>query len=623
MSSDHQNTGESPVVVAQQGDEESLWSSLKESHNPKAVASSWLEIQSRLIGDAASCGVVVLGEPDQGPFTPVAVWPAGVLGSPVLAEAVEVAVNKRKLVVRDSKRITNEGPVSGKVMASPLLVDNQICGAVAFDLDQVEPERLSEIQELIEWGSGWLEVYIHRNKFTSSDRLVTVLELVATSLHHQRFQEAAIAVVTELSAELGCERVAIGFLSGQHSRVRALSHSASFGKKGNLIRAIEAAMDEAIDQQTTVVYPPLNQEALQVSREHEALAKLQDEESICTVPLIEGDKLLGAIVFERPADQPFDESTVQLCQHTASLLGPLLDVKRREDRWITSKMFESMVNLLKSIFGPRHFGLKLGSLILAGLIAFFILAEDDYRVTADARLEGTIQRAVTSPTAGYVIDANVRAGDVVKQNDLLFSLDDRDLRLERMKWESQKLQSKREHSEAVAEHDRARTRILSAQIEQADAEIALLDEQLGRMQVKAPFDSFVVTGDMSQSLGAPVERGDILFELAPLNSYRVILEVDERDIDDISIDQVGELALTSAPQDLMPISVERITPLSSAVEGRNFFRVEARLNGEISELLRPGMEGVGKIDIDRRKLIWIWSHKIIHWFRMFFWSWWP
>ena len=39
--------------------------------------------------------------------------------------------------------------------------------------------------------------------------------------------------------------------------------------------------------------------------------------------------------------------------------------------------------------------------------------------------------------------------------------------------------------------------------------------------------------------------------------------------------------------------------------------------------IRPGMEGVGKIDIERRKLIWIWSHKIIHWFRMFFWTWWP
>jgi hypothetical protein len=35
------------------------------------------------------------------------------------------------------------------------------------------------------------------------------------------------------------------------------------------------------------------------------------------------------------------------------------------------------------------------------------------------------------------------------------------------------------------------------------------------------------------------------------------------------------------------------------------------------------MEGVGKVDVDQRKLIWIWTHKVIHWMRMFFWSWWP
>jgi hypothetical protein len=44
-------------------------------------------------------------------------------------------------------------------------------------------------------------------------------------------------------------------------------------------------------------------------------------------------------------------------------------------------------------------------------------------------------------------------------------------------------------------------------------------------------------------------------------------------------------------------------------QGRNFFRVEASATGDIAKL-RPGMEGVGKIDVDRRKLLWIWTHKL-------------
>ena len=139
----------------------------------------------------------------------------------------------------------------------------------------------------------------------------------------------------------------------------------------------------------------------------------------------------------------------------------------------------------------------------------------------------------------------------------------------------------------------------------------------------APFDGIVVSGDLSQSLGSPVERGDVLFEVAPLDSYRVILEVDERDIGALSLEQTGSLALTGMPGDVIDIRVDKITPISTAQDGRNFFRVEASLLADPPAILRPGMEGVGKVDAGRRKVIWIWTHKITSWVRMFFWSWWP
>jgi hypothetical protein len=35
------------------------------------------------------------------------------------------------------------------------------------------------------------------------------------------------------------------------------------------------------------------------------------------------------------------------------------------------------------------------------------------------------------------------------------------------------------------------------------------------------------------------------------------------------------------------------------------------------------MEGIGKITIDRRKLIWVWTHTAVDWVRMQIWRWWP
>ena len=77
------------------------------------------------------------------------------------------------------------------------------------------------------------------------------------------------------------------------------------------------------------------------------------------------------------------------------------------------------------------------------------------------------------------------------------------------------------------------------------------------------------------------------------------------------------------PGDALPIEVEKITPVATAEEGRNYFKVEARLLDEAQPTLRPGMQGVGKVLVERRKLIWIWTHKITQWWRMFLWSWWP
>jgi len=598
------------------------WERLKAERDPKLFAAAWLDVQCRITSGVLQ-GVVVFGPPEKGPFAPIAMWPKGSLGSPGIATAVEHAMVQRHPAVETSRRITPESKQKRDAVAVPLLVDGQICGAAAIEIEHADEPRQQRVIEELQWGAVWLETLVHRNKYTASDRLVTVLDLVATSLQHERFQAAATSVATELAGILNCERVSIGFLRGRHCQVKALSHSASFGKKANIIRAMEAAMDEAVDQHATVIYPPSEDGPVQVVRAHAALVKDHGAGTVCTVPFTEGERILGAMTLERPEGDTFDPSIIRLCEHAASLLGPMLDVKRKDDRWLIQKAGDSLRNYARKLVGPRHTALKLISIAALVVIVFFTFANGDFRVTADARLEGTVQRAISVPMAGYVVEANVRAGDIVKAGDVMFTLDDRDLRLERLKWASQKSQYSREYSEARAENDRAKLRILAAQIEQADAQVALIEEQLERINVKAPFDSFVVSGDLSQSLGVPVERGDVLFEVAPLDDYRVILQVEERDIGELAAGQTGQLALSGMPDETIPIRVDKITPVSTAEDGGNFFRVEATLAGDASAKLRPGMEGVGKIDIGERKLIWVWTHKITHWMRMFFWSWWP
>jgi len=239
-----------------------------------------------------------------------------------------------------------------------------------------------------------------------------------------------------------------------------------------------------------------------------------------------------------------------------------------------------------------------------------------------ADLLGAVQRAAVAPFDGFVSAAPARAGDRVAAGDLLATLDDRELRLERARWSSQLEQLGKQYRQAMAERDAAHARIQSAQMEQARAQLALVDEQLDKMVLRAPFDGVVVTGDLSQRLGAPVQRGQLLYEVAPEDAFRVVLKVDERDIDQIAIGQSGSLVFSAFPDEAVSFRVEQITPVSSAEEGRNAFRVEGAFL-ETPSHLQPGMQGVGKVSVDRRRLIWIFSHEVTDWLRLALWKWLP
>ncbi|KPJ78459.1 MAG: hypothetical protein AMJ54_03465 [Deltaproteobacteria bacterium SG8_13] len=611
-----------------QGDPEQLfWRQFVEASTPKAFCQSWLPLQCRMLG-GVRCAMVLMGPADRGPFTPVAVWPDAKMNMGHLTQAAERSLKERRglLLEKDPNPSSpNQFPENFHV-AYPIEIDKQIHGTVVLGVDEPDINAVQHIMRQLHWGAAWIEVLVRRSEALKSEkvneRLQSVLDLAATAVEHESFHAAAMAFVTRMADSLACDRVSIGFTSGSHVRVTSMSHSADFGKQTNLVRGIGAAMDEAIDQKAAIVYPiPTDAVPLAV-RSHNELNRQHDSGAICTIPIEIKGKYRAALTLERPADRPFSPEQVDLLQTVAGLVGPILFVKRADERWLIRKAGDALARQLKRLLGPGYLIRKLVLIAVVALAIFFSLYTVEYRVTAPTNIEGTVQRVVAAPFNGYIKESAIRPGDLVRVGDLLGLLDDRDLRLERVKWSTEKEQYNKQYNEALAKHDRTQIRILRAKIGQADAQIALLDEQLARCRIVAPFDGVVMSGDLSQSLGSPVERGQVLFEVAPLDAYRVIVEVDERDIGHIEVGQKSELMLPSMAGEAFPFVVEKITPVSTAKEGRNYFRVEGQLE-QGSERLRPGMEGIGKITIDRRKLIWVWTHTAIDWLRLQLWRWIP
>ena len=542
-----------------------------------------------------------------------------------LAAVAELAMKER----RGSAQGHDAGAGSSSKpwhVAYPVILDGRLHGVVALEIDPSRRDQLHGIMRQLQWGVGWVEACLRRQggkrHHAQVERMAAAFDLIATAVEPPRFQDACNAVVTELAIRLRCEQVSIGFVRTGKVAVAAVSHAAQFGRRMNMIRDIANAMDESVDQRAIVLFPPREDWEYRIDRAHRELARGNESGAILTVPLHLGGRFFGALTFERQADSAFDESTIELCDCVAAVVGPILDEKRQNDRPAVVKLALALWTQLERLFGPRYFGRKLATALAAAVVGFFSLVTADFAVTSPAAVEGSVQRSLVAPFDGYIASQSVRAGDLVRAAQSMATLDDKDRTVERLKWVAQRGEHQTEYSKAMAKGERAAAQIAQAQIEQANAQIALLDEEIKRTRILAPFDGVVISGDLSQSVGAAVRRGDELFQLAPLDSYRVVLKVDERDVTEIHAGQTGTLLLTAMPLQPLRYAVNRITPIADVEEGSNVFRIEAELQ-ERSPGLRPGMKGSAKTDVDRRLLISVWTRRLVDWVRVTVWKWGP
>jgi len=605
---------------------DSLWRQFGKAASEKEFCFSWLSLQCRMVSGVARGIVLLHSSGKEGSFELAAAWPTSTGDFKHLADVAERALKERRGMAL-KRHSENGSPRASYDIAYPVQIAGRIHGVVALDIDSRPEDALQEAMRQLQWGSAWMEVLAHRGQTTTAsdtapfERMQAVVTLLATVVSPKNFHGAAVALATALASRFDCDRVSIGMLRRGSIRLAAMSNTGQFGQDTNIVRAIDAAMDETADQGASVVFPEAPGHRAVVTRAHAKLSRETGNASICSVPLPGRQGTVGAITLERASDNPFDDETIAICESLGGLVGPILETYRRDDRWLARKVWDSCMGMLKAVIGPSHIAAKLIIVGIIVLAVFLSKAHGTYRITANTVIEPSAQMAVATAFDGYIQTAPLRAGDIVQKGQVLATLDDREWQLERNRWQSQEDQSRRQYHEALGNGNASQSQIFAAQMAQATAQVALLDEQIARTKINAPFDGVIVTGDLSQSLGAPIQRGQVLFQLAPLDSYRVILQVDERDIADVTTGQHGKLALSGSPADHLPFEIRRITPVSTTTEGRNYFRVEAHVDN--TERLRPGMEGVGKIEVDDRLLAWIWTHQAIDWLRLKVWNWLP
>jgi multidrug efflux pump subunit AcrA (membrane-fusion protein) len=443
-------------------------------------------------------------------------------------------------------------------------------------------------------------------------------ETLSAVNRQQKFTGAAMAFCNEVASQWQCERVSLGFLKGRYVRLKAMSHTEDFSRKMQVVQDIEAAMEECLDQDVEIL-SPASQDSTFIHRAADTLSKHHGPVVVLSLPLRWEGKTLAVVTLERPSEKAFDLTEIETIRLACELCTARLANLYASDRWIGAKAGMGIRKGVAALVGPKYAWAKVGAMLGCAALVFLVFGKGTFRVKAPFILEATQQQVIPAPFDGYIKHVDVEVGDRVKAGDsILGDLDTVELRLQLAAAKAEKAGYLKQASAAMRDGETAQAQMAQADADKVQAQIALLEYQIQQASLVSPISGVVVQGDLKREIGAPVKVGDVLFEVCPLESLRAQLMVPEDEIYDIEVGQEGYLATASYPAQRIKFVIERIDPVAGVVNQRNVFKVRVELL-QTYPWMRPGMEGVAKVDIGKRRYVWIWTRKIVNWIRMKLW----
>ncbi len=537
-------------------------------------------------------------------------------------------------VLRIKTEQTEQGHAPGDhvfitVLRSGAKVD-AVCTVVA---DCRDPQVIAVTAPIREMASGLYGSFQARADAEGfrrdAHRVRRTMALLAVAQEARGFGGACLNLVNELATQYKCSRVNLGWVKGRGIRVEAMSDTDEVKRHSEHVTILETAMAECLDQEHALVYPlPSDAEPMltnAVVHGHRRLTGNQTGRHALSIPLRKGDELIGVVTLERSGDnaEGFDSETIRQLQLICDALGPFLADRRDADNYLFMHAWNSIKWAATYVVGPKHVGWKLAAILVLFASLWFAFGSWDYRVTAEFVLEAQAKRVIPVPYQARLDAVEVEPGYPVNAGDTLARLDDTEFRLQLNEARSQLKVQKLNRAQAMAEGKQSDAQQALAESEQTQARIDLLEYRIAASVIKSPVDGVVLAGYWRDKIGRVMDQGEELFQVAPVNDLVALVRVDESDINVIVADPLpaGELATRSMPSNHFTFQVNRIIPLAEPIGGANTFELRCSLDeGQVTNWLRPGMQGLAKIDAGNRRIAWIATHRVIDTLRL--WLWW-
>ncbi len=533
----------------------------------------------------------------------------------------------------------------GAVIAGP--IDLPLGGghkaAICLTIEQRSREATQTTMALVEVLCGYAKLHAARQEAKGAWQASAALDLagrlIASINEADGFKGACLQLANDLSRAASADRAAIGWVRGLGDsgvvRVQALSDTEHVDRRLHMVRLLQAAMEECYDQAHAVVYPipqvPSGAEgdlapavdptlSAAVTHAHRQLASSDARLKVASLPVRAGERVVGVVTIELSEEDQLEPAKLELLQATLDLVGPVIELRRSDDRPIPQRAYHSVLKSGTWLVGPRHTAWKVAALAALLVLLIVTFVKIPYRIDAQAELSAVHERAIAAPFAGIIasVPERIRPGVQVAKGDVLMQLDTTELRESRIDSQASVTAARREADEARKEGDLNAADQALGRLEQEQARLRYIHSQIERATIVAPIDGTIVSGDPRRMIGSAINVGEPVFRIANLDELEVIARVPDNDIGYVSPESMGGFATRARPGERFEFNATSLVPLGQPDEGTNVFELRGTLT-DPPGWLRPGMEGIAYIDTGNKRIIWVLSRRLLDTARLWLW----
>ena len=539
-------------------------------------------------------------------------WKAVVVGK---GASLFTATDQQELLLHWSSMACQAGQVQlnrldgarETVATLPIFVDGAAVEAIHAALyvpgGQIEPFIIS-LQLVATGMSAW---YARKaatgNQFEASVSSA-VIELLSKCNDATSSHEARCTVVTELQKLIGCDAVAFADRTRRAKRVRITSMSGTGDVDSNstLVRQLEECASESLVREGTTVWPPLSMQDRHTSLVHQQLVRNHGYESVISTPIECDDSGQGVLIFLGKQATLHQQSTLNIVKAIGPHLARALQLRKEAE----AGPLQRTKRLVRGTPEKRKTRRAIFIALLLGGLAMLIPVP--HKTSCDCSVEPTLKRYATVPFDGILRESLVKPGDMVSAGQVLAVMEDRELRFEKSESSAARTQTVKQRDVYLTKGDVAEAQIASFKAAELTAKLEWVQYREDHLDIKTAIDGVVIEGDLDDAEGASVRRGQVLFEVAPLDSLELKLSISEEDIAFVDNEMSITARLDGTPGKKFDALLESIKPRASAESGQNVFTADGKLE-DMDHTLRPGMSGTAKIIGPNRAIGWIVFHR--------------